>query len=89
MDWLYFATDKKASLASTIGAILNHQVLWRELLNSNRSDMDGSFGGPVRGRLPAWWSAVVAANSGSASLRRRAEARFRGRRSGTACVRAR
>lgn len=35
MDWIYFATDKQASLASTIGSIVNQQVLWRELLNSD------------------------------------------------------
>ena len=34
MEWVYFATDSKASLSSTLGTILNQHVLWREASNN-------------------------------------------------------
>jgi len=34
MDWVYFATDAKATLSATLGTVLNQQVLWRGAHNS-------------------------------------------------------
>lgn len=36
-DWIYFATSRKASLASTVGAVLSTNFLWRSALNENHA----------------------------------------------------
>jgi hypothetical protein len=33
--WIYFATRARASLASTLGLVLNKHILWRPAFNSN------------------------------------------------------